>query len=419
MKTVQIFAVSFLIKKSKLKNDLAPIYCRIAIDGKRAEIALKQMVHPSKWSAKAGKAAGNSQEAREINNTIDLLRNKILKHYNLLLLEEKHISANQIKNSLLGIGESKYAILDTFRYHNERLKAVINIDVSKGTHTKFETVKKKLENFIKKTYRQADIPLNAITYKFITDFEYYLKTAEKISHNTAVKYIHCLRKIIKMSIRNEWLEKDPFANYKSTLNNVKRDQLTQEEIEQLINKTFQSKRLEEVRDIFIFCCYTGYAYIDVQKLSPTDLVTGIDGEKWIYTERTKTKITSNVPLLPAALRIVTKYQNEPYCRNHNKLLPVKSNQKMNEYLKEIAAIAGIDKNLTMHLARHTFATTITLSNGVPIETVSKMLGHTKLATTQIYAKVLENKVSADMNKLKNKLFQNSSTSFSEEGNRAG
>jgi site-specific recombinase XerD len=217
-----------------------------------------------------------------------------------------------------------------------------------------------------------------------------------------MKYITMLKKVINMAVNNDWMEKNPFAAFKCTKLNVHREILDEAEILQLHEKEFNIERLEEVRDIFLFCCYTGYAFADVEKLQRTDLAKGIDGDAWIFAKRKKTNTVSNVPLLPQAEEIIKKYEHHPYCVKTGALLPVKSNQKMNAYLKEIASICGIKKELTMHIARHTFATTVTLSNGVPIETVSKMLGHTKLVTTQIYAKVLENKVSEDMQKLKEK-----------------
>jgi site-specific recombinase XerD len=192
--------------------------------------------------------------------------------------------------------------------------------------------------------------------------------------------------------------------------NPMREVLTKEELHDVESKEIDIERLAEVRDIFLFCCYTGLAFIDVFQLTVNDITLGIDGKKWIYTNRQKTGNQSNVPLLPQALRILEKYNDHPVREITGKLFPVKSNQKMNAYLKEIGTICNLQKKLTMHLARHTFATTVTLSNGVPIETVSKMLGHNKLATTQIYAKVLEHKVSQDMNvlfeKMKNQEEQN-------------
>lgn len=199
-----------------------------------------------------------------------------------------------------------------------------------------------------------------------------------------------------MAIANEWLKTNPFSNFKCSTKKVIREILTQTEIDKIAQKNLDIERLDEVRDIFLFCCYTGYAFVDVEALTVDDVVIGIDGVKWIHTHRKKTGTQSNVPLLMPALQIIEKYKNHPCQEIQQKLLPVKSNQKMNAYLKEIAALCNINKPLTMHIARHTFATTITLSNNVPIETVSKLLGHTKLATTQIYAQVLDTKISKDM-----------------------
>jgi site-specific recombinase XerD len=326
-----------------------------------------------------------------------------MRHHNKLVMEGKSTDAQSIKNSFLGLTEKKYSLIETFNYHNERMKSVIGIDVELGTYKKFETVLGKIERFIEKFYHRDDLFLDELNFKFITDFEYFMKTEDSVKHNTALRYIRCLKKIIILALNNEWITRNPFVNYKCQYTRVNREVLTDEELTTMWKKDIGIPRLDEVKDIFLFCCYSGYAFIDVEKLSRKDLGRGIDGDYWIFTERKKTGVTSNVPMLPKAMEIIQKYADHKGCINSDKLLPVKSNQKMNAYLKEVAAICGITKNLTMHMARHTFATTVTLSNGVPIETVSKMLGHTKLATTQIYAQVLDNKVSADMQKLKSVL----------------
>tara|TARA_R110002051_G_scaffold83979_3_gene148841 strand:- start:186 stop:932 length:747 start_codon:yes stop_codon:yes gene_type:complete len=233
-------------------------------------------------------------------------------------------------------------------------------------------------------------------------FEYYLKTTKNCSHNSAIKYVTNLKKIIRIAFDHDWITKNPFANWKARIKIIDRAFLSEEEIQAIIEKEFTIKRLDQVKDIFIFCCYTGLAYADVKKLCKDDVVIGIDGEKWIKTVRTKTSTRSNIPILPIAQKILDKYKEDPTVISNNVLLPVLSNQKTNAYLKEIADVCGISKNLTFHLARHTFATTVTLTNGVPIETVSKMLGHKSLKTTQHYAKILDRKVSEDMKILRNK-----------------
>lgn len=400
MKTNQTFTILFWIYKSKMNNGKAPIYCRITIDGERLQFATQRTIEPSKWVSAAGIVKGNSEEARSINAYLDLISVELNKHYNILLSTSQTISVHTLRNSYLGIKEKQKGLIEIFKYHNDQMKELIGLDVVKSTHTKFETVLSKLESFLKENFKRSEILLKELDHKFISDFEYFLKTHEKIGHNTSMKYIRNLKKVMNMAISNDWINKNPFGNFKCSNKKVIREILTPEELNNLSQKEFTIERLIEVRDIFLFCCYTGYAFVDVEKLTKNDVVIGIDGGKWIYTNRQKTGTSSNVPLLPPAVEILEKYADHPYCENKGKLLPVKSNQKMNAYLKEVADLCEINKPLTMHIARHTFATTVTLSNGVPIETVSKLLGHTKLATTQIYAQVLENKVSEDMSKLK-------------------
>jgi len=225
-----------------------------------------------------------------------------------------------------------------------------------------------------------------------------------ISGNTAMKYIKILKQVIKMSVENGWLASNPLSGFKCTYEEPERDRLTMEELMIIYNKDLDLERLIEVRDIYLFCCFTGFAYLDVHDLTAENIIIGIDGEKWISKNRTKTKSPERVSLLPIALDIIEKYKNNRYCVLHNKLLPVNSNQRFNSYLKELACICGINKHLTTHTARHTFATTVTLENDVPLETVSQMLGHRSIRTTQIYAKITQKKISNNMNELKRKLF---------------
>lgn len=406
MKTNQIYSVQFLIKVVKAKNGKAPIYCRITVNGKRSEVSLKKYIEAMKWISAAGIVKGNTEEARVINNQIDQLKIEINKQFNRLIADGKTVTSEILKKALSSEEQEEnkeMTLLELYKYHNDQMKDLIGNDVVKATHTKYLTSYSKLENFITKRLRLKDTPLSELNYKFISDFEHYLKSDEKIGHNTTMKYIRNLKKVMNMAVSNEWILRNPFDKFKCAAHRVKREILTPNELQTLSEKSFEISRLDEVRDIFLFCCYTGYAFADVERLERKDVTIGFDGKKWIHTDRKKTGTVSNVPLLPFAQLIVEKYADHEYCVCVDKLLPVKSNQKMNAYLKEIADLCGIKKTLTMHMARHTFATTVTLSNGVPIETVSKMLGHTKLATTQIYAQVLENKISHDMDVLEKKL----------------
>lgn len=402
MKTNQTFSILFWIYKSKQKNGKAPIYCRVTVNGRKTEISVKRSIEPDKWNSKAGMAKGTSEGTRTLNAYLDLVKGDLQKHYNRLLAGGNFITADAIKNSYLGIAEERKTLFEVFEYHNHQMRDLVGVDVVKATLTKFETVLKKLRRFVKKKYSKSDLFLQELNHQFVTDFEYFLKVDEKIGHNTTMKYIRNLKKVMNMCVTNDWIQRNPFTNFRCANKKVERQVLTEEELQILHEKQFAIQRLDEVRDIFLFCCYTGFAFVDVEKLTPDNILTGIDGEKWIYTKRQKTKQKSNVPLLPPAMDIISKYQDHEYCRVKGKLLPVKSNQKMNAYLKEIADLCGIQKNLTMHIARHTFATTVTLANGVPIESVSSMLGHSSIKTTQIYAKVIEKKVSEDMQALRNK-----------------
>jgi site-specific recombinase XerD len=272
----------------------------------------------------------------------------------------------------------------------------------KATYVKYETLRKKLEAYMMNEYNRNDLFLKELNQRFIMNFELFLKVNEKIAHNTTIKYVQFLKRIINYAISNEWITHDPFKAFKCTFQPVIRECLTQEEIDRIQTKELPTQRLAQVRDIFVFCCYTGLAYADVKKLRYSEIAKGLDGDMWIQTFRAKTNTRVPIPLLPQALALIDAYR-----AHHNapssSVFPVPSNQKTNAYLKEIADVCGISKRLTFHLARHSFATTVTLSNGVPIETVSKMLGHTNIKTTQIYSKVLDLKISGDMMQLRQKM----------------
>jgi len=282
--------------------------------------------------------------------------------------------------------------------------------LSDGTTKNYKVTRRYIISFLRKKHNLSDYNLAKIDYKFITDFDYYLRTVkpkdhiQPINNNGLMKHMQRFRKILNLGVKLEWLQKNPFDSYEIAFDKTERGFLTPIELEIIDKKEIASKRLEFIRDLFVFSCYTGLSYIDAVNLRVSSLILGIDGQKWISTRREKTNTPLKIPILPRALEIIEKFKSDPRSLNRETVFPLISNQKVNSFLKEIAVLCEIDKRLTFHLARHTFATTITLSNGVPIETVSKLLGHHSIATTQIYAKVLENKVSEDMNKLKNKLF---------------
>jgi len=392
------FSISFYQRTDKIdKANTAPVFMRITVNGERAEIATNRRFDVNKWSN--GKAIGNSTESKNLTNYLLSLREKVYDIYRYLLDRNEIISASHIKQRYQGIGANSLTLIDAFENHNEQMKKLVGKDYSIATLKRYRTTLRHIQEFLKKTYNINDIFLTELKYQFITDLELFLKTERKCDHNTSIKYIKNFRKIINNAVKNEWLIKDPFDKYTCRLKEVERGFLNEDELQALESKQLSINRIDVVRDIFVFACYTGLAYAEVYKLSKEHLMKGIDGEMWINIRRTKTDNKSMIPLLPKAAEIIEKYKEI----SNNLLLPVISNQKMNAYLKEIADLCGITKTLTFHLARHTFATTVTLTNGVSIESVSAMLGHKSIRTTQIYSKVVELKVSNDMAELKKKL----------------
>ena len=405
-------SVLFYIKRSKVNVDgVCPIYTRVTIKTKRFEFSSGKFINPDKWSIDGAKVKGTTEEARSINSHLDYLKSKIYDIEKSLIKNDSPITSETLKNKLLGIEERERMLIPIFAEHNRKVEELVGSAYAPGTLERYKTSLKHTKDFIFWKYNLSDINIEKIDHAFITEYEFYLRSVRKCNNNTAVKYVKNFHKIINQCIANGWLNKDPFANYKAKVKEVIREFLSEADIDNMVNKEFVSERLELVRDIFVFSCFTGLAYIDVKQLTKNHISLGIDGDKWIFTTRQKTDTASKIPLLPMAQEIVDKYENHPVCLKEKRLLPILSNQKMNAYLKEIADVCGINKELTFHIARHTFATTITLSNGVPIETVSKMLGHTKVKTTQHYAKILDNKISNDMMILKEK-FNNSKIELS-------
>lgn len=391
---------------------LHPIYIRITIQGKRTEFSSKKFITPTKWDQKTMKMKGNTEEARSINSYLDSIKNKLTHTQVVLEYQSNDITIDTFMNAYQGKSSKRErTLLPIFEDHNKKLKALIGIDYSEGTYERYETSLKHTQAYIKYQYGTDDISIDKIDHAFVTGYDFYLRTEKDCSNNTTVKYIKNFKKIIRICLANGWITMDPCLNYKVKLQEVERNILTQAELETIIEKQISIERLDAVRDIFLFSCFTGLAYIDVKQLTPDNIIKGIDGQLWIDTKRQKTNTPSRIPLLSTALDIVQKYQDHPKCNNENTLLPVSSNQKMNAYLKEITTICGIKKELTFHCARHTFATTVTLSNGVPIESVSKMLGHKSIRTTQHYAKITDSKVANDMDNLKALIEQQKSGSI--------
>lgn len=396
-------SVLFFIRKSKkAKNGLTPVYLRITINGGRIDQSLQKQVEVARWSAAAGKMKGNTPEAHQLNSYFDALKAKVLKTEREMVADGQIITIDTFREKWFGTHERPRMLLEIFQEHNDQVSALIGKEFAQATLTRFNTSKDHVAAFLQWKYKIRDIDISRLNFEFVSDYEFWLKTQKNCGHNTTLKYIADLRKVINNCIRKGWLVRDPFLGFKMTRHEVDKDFLTEDELQTIFTKDFGTDRLNQVRDIFIFSCFTGLAYADVQKLKRTEVARGIEGDYWVFTKRQKTETASRIPLLPVPLQIIEKYKDHPACINSGKILPILSNQKMNAYLKEIAIVCKILKNLTFHIARHTFATTVTLSNGVPMESVSKMLGHKNLKTTQHYAKILDRKVSDDMKLLREK-----------------
>ncbi len=409
---MQKFSIKCHLKKDKAKKGITPIYIRIYLDGKKTEISTGLSIDIKNWNSSQDKAKSSCRNADLINTYLNRSSGEIER----IFLEKSalghEVTLREIKNTFLKIEEYKEkTIMDAFTYQISKLEEKWKADlIHKATMLRYKATKTKLIGFMKQQYGVEDYGLSKLRLSFITEFEHYLLTTGGLQRNTAHKNLIILKKVIKIAIQLDWLQSNPFQAFQCSYKNPKRVVLTQEELHRIESKKFSIQRLTEVRDVFLFQCYTGFSYTDLFEFDRNAVNIGIDQEYWITTHRKKTGNRESVPLLPIAMKIINQYKGHPECIAKNKLLPVNSNQRYNSYLKEIADLCGINKKITTHIARHTFATTVTLANGVPIETVSKMLGHTKLATTQIYAKVLDQKVSEDMQQLRKKLSTNTENS---------
>jgi site-specific recombinase XerD len=407
--SLQRLSVLLWLNRQRSRDGKAGIYLRITIDGKRTELFTQHYVHERAWDSGQQVVLPNASDAEFINGELLILKASIVKQYNVFKALGKNPTAEQLKGASLGTTEQESTVKQLLEFYIKRFSEKVKLGRKAANSLKcLRSTEKKVLAFLKHHFKRNDICLSDIKPAFAEDFEHYLLTIDKVSSNTAMKYIKVVKRVLKTAIRQGWLEKNPIDGFKCPYEEPQRERLTMTEIMHLYNFEFTSKRLGEVRDVFLFSCFTGFAYQDVADLTPANIVIGIDGEKWIVKDRHKTNSAERVPLLPFALDILAKYKDDPYCIAYEKLLPVNSNQKYNAYLKEVTKECSIHKHLTTHTARHTFATTITLEHDVPIETVSQMLGHKSIRTTQLYAKITQMKVSNNMKALRDKLKMNTS-----------
>jgi site-specific recombinase XerD len=396
------FSVLFIIKKSKcLKNGEAPICMRITVQGQMAEVMVKRSISIRLWNQAKECSTGKNHWDRELNHYLETVKAKVYQIHRELEIDGRAVTANAIKDRYYGKDENCRTLVEVYNEHNKKCRALIGIDFTKSTVEKFDTSLSHLQEYLKYSYGKDNILLNEVNAKFIQDFDFYLKTVRKCQQNSSLKHLKNLKKVIRIALANDWIRKDPFFGIQFKHEETNIEFLSHEELEALIHKEFSIQRLEQVRDIFVFCCFSGLAFVDVQQLTPNHLVKDNNGAMWIRKSRQKTGNMCNIPVLSVAQRLIEKYQDHPDCIRKGVILPVISNQKMNAYLKEIADLCGINKKLTTHVARHTCATVVMLANQVSMENVAKILGHSNTKMTQHYAKVLDSSIMRDMKNVEN------------------
>lgn len=400
------FSLLFYLKKrNNYQSGNVPVYLRITVQGERSEVGISRNIDPVNWDVRKERARGNKDEAIELNRHIESISTKLKGIQSRLEKEETPYTAEELKDEFLGRGSSAKLLLEVLREHNEEMENEIGKEngFSPNTLKTWKSTHSHLKQFIAEKYKLDDVQIRKIDVNFINDYRKFLRNTRNCIPISADKYVKHLKKIVLLALSRKWIIENPFLFVKLTAKPSPREFLTSHELDTIRAKEFTIDRVAQVRDIFVFCCYTGLSYADVRKLNKDEIGIGEDGKQWIFIKRQKTDTPSRIPLLNDALEILEIYNRHPACSFRSLLLPVSTNQRMNSYLKEIADACGISKTLTFHMARHTFATTVTLTNGVPIETVSKMLGHRSIVTTQHYAKILDVKVADDMQLLQDKL----------------
>lgn len=379
------FGLVFFLKIPRNESKVRAIYLRITVDGIPKETSTKRRWDISRWDQKLERAIGSKEDAKSINFFLDALTLKINEYKTENMYSGKLITAQKVMDYILGKNAARAKVLEEFQKHNDEMTALLGKGYAKGTLDRFTITINHLRAFIRLKFNTEDLEFSDLNLEFIKDFEFYLRSVRNCSNNTTLKYIANFKKIVLRAIDKEVILKDPFKNFKGKRSKIIKKPLSTQELYELERHYFSTDRLNVVRDVFVFQCYTGLAYIDVYQLKKTDIKVGVDKQAWIMSERQKTGSATNVPLLPQALKLIDKYKDHPLCLQRGTVLPVASNQKMNEYLKEIAILCAFPFTLNTHMARRTFGSTITLQNNVPINVVKEMLGHSSVKQTEAYA----------------------------------
>ncbi|MGN7811622.1 site-specific integrase [Flavobacterium sp. 22076] len=397
------FGMAFFLKTAHKGSKIRAVHLRITVDGITKETSTKRKWDFSRWDQKTERAIGTREDAKSLNFFLDSLTLKIHEIKTEIIYSGKPLTTEKVMDHILGRVSQRVKVLEEFQKHNDEMKSLLGKGYARGTLQRFTITKNHLTAFIKFKFNKDDIEFADLSLEFVKDFEFYLRTVRDCSNNTTLKYIANFKKIVIRAIDKEIINKDPFKNFKGRKTRIVKKPLTTQELYELERHYFTTDRLNVVRDVFVFQCYTGLAYIDAYQLKKTDIKKGIDGNLWIMSERQKTNSTTNVPLLPQALKIIEKYKDHKLCIQRGTVLPVSSNQKMNEYLKEIAILCGFPFTLNTHIARRTFGSTVTLNNNVPINVVKELLGHASVKQTEAYAITEQATIGREMSLLNRKL----------------
>ncbi len=402
---IQPIHINFIPRKSKKRDDgKVPLYMRITVNGERAELSASRTIDPKNWDTKKDRLKGRTSTAKEVNTHLNILENKARNAHTALIQKEEEITAKKIRLHMRGEDNKKETkpVLEVFELHNSRMKSLIGNKYAESTYKKHKTCKLHMENFLDKEFTRK-YPINKVDLNFLEEFADYLMTKkDSCSNNSARKYLTNFKKVIDLARKRKWLNDNPYEDFDMKYEKKDPVFLADDELKKLKKGEMPNESLERVKDVFLFSCYTGLSFSDAKKMKQSDIREDSDGERYLQLPRTKTEKNAVILLLPKAEEIIEKYKDDPATENGS-LLPMISNQKTNAYLKVVADICDIDKNLTFHVGRHTFATTVALANGVPVETVKHILGHSDIRSTLHYARVTPNKVTKDMTLLREKL----------------
>ena len=398
------FTLTFFTRKPRAEGFTDhKVYVRITVAGQQTDLAIGRSVNPENWDQKRKMSKGRSRRDLELNKYLDEVRARFSEIHNTLVRDKKVINPIVMRDLFLGKVEKPKMLCDVFRQANQKRKEEMDRgDIVKATYQRWERCISYLEDFFKITMNVDDVPICDVTSGMLDDFEHFLRMSKGCANNAAVRYLRCVKNTIQYALAHKWITDDPFLGKKYQRTYAEREFLTEPELMAMMKLDFsETPRLELVRDTFVFCCFTGLAFCDIKSLQRDNIVKDSDGNSWIRKSREKTGELSIIPLLEIPRSIAEKYEDDPTVKATGVVMPVITNQKMNAYLKEIADLARIHKHLTTHMARHTFAS-LSLSNHVPMESIQKMLGHSDIKTTQIYAKMQDKTVYEDMETMRRK-----------------